>query len=205
MQNFWVLTPLFGAFLFVFLYFVATLFYPGGSQADKKSIGFSRTDNYWCNLLNENAMNGEHNSAKPLALISMFILCLTLATFWYIFPQQIDFRKNNRLAIQISGIVSMAIGLLLFTDLHDGIINITGLCAAIAIVGTFVGLHKLRWTGLFWLGIFNFLLIAANNILYYGNGLKLYLPVVQNITFLFFLLWICLIDINLYRKKTQNY
>jgi hypothetical protein len=99
----------------------------------------------------------------------------------------------------------MAIGLLLFTDLHDGIINITGLCAAVAIVGTFVGLHKLRWTGLFWLGIFNFLLIAANNILYYGNGLKLYLPVVQNITFLFFLLWICLIDINLYRKKTQNY
>jgi hypothetical protein len=93
MQNFWVLTPLFGAFLFVFLYFVATLFYPGGSQADKKSIGFSRTDNYWCNLLNENAMNGEHNSAKPLALISMFILCLTLATFGISFHNKLILEK----------------------------------------------------------------------------------------------------------------
>ena len=32
-------------------------------------------------------------------------------------------------------------------------------------------------------------------------GLKLYLPVVQKITFLFFLIWICLIDIKLYNSK----
>lgn len=98
----------------------------------------------------------------------------------------------------------MAIGMFLFTDLHDTIINITGLCAVVAIVGTFVGLRKLKWTGLFWLGIFNFLLVAGNNILYYGHGLKLYLPVVQKITFLFFLIWICLIDINLYSKKNSK-
>ncbi|MEP6951567.1 MAG: hypothetical protein ABI863_19910 [Ginsengibacter sp.] len=200
-QSFWVLTPLFGAILFVCLYVVATLLYPGGSQVDKNSRGFGWTDNYWCNLLNENAMNGEHNLARPIALTSMFILCFTLAAFWYIFPRQIGFRKSNRLAIQISGIVSMAIGMFLFTNLHDTIINITGLCAVVAIVGTFAGLRKLRWPRLFWLGIFSLLLVAGNNILYYGRGLILYLPVLQKITFLFFLLWICLINIYLYRGK----
>lgn len=107
------------------------------------------------------------------------------------------------MAMQISGLISMATGMLIFTRLHDIIINITGLCAVIAIAGTFAGLRKLRWKRLFWLGIVNLLLIAVSNILYYGPGLIFYLPVVQKISFLFFLLWICFIDINLYYRKIR--
>lgn len=158
------------------------------------------TQNYWCNLLNENAINGQHNSAKPIAMTAMFILCLTLANFWYIFPQQVGLQKSSQIALQISGILSMTIGMFLFTNLHDIIINVACFCGLVAIVGTFVGLQKLKWRNLFWLGIFNLILVALNNILYYGQGLRLYLPVVQKITFLFFLTWICLIDINLFTK-----
>jgi hypothetical protein len=196
----WLLAPLLGIFLFVFLYFIATLFYPGGSQTDEKSKAFSWVNNYWCNLLNETAINGEHNTARPIAIGAMFILGLALAVFWYTFPQQIEFRKRIRLTIQISGAVSMIIGIFIFTNLHDTIINAAGLCALVALSGTFAGLYKIRWIKLFWFGIFNLALIVLNNILYYGAGLKLYLPVVQKITFLSFLLWICLIDINLFRK-----
>lgn len=195
-----MLTPLFGTLVFVCSYFIATLFYPGGSQVDKNSKGFSWVNNYWCNLLNEKAMNGQHNTARPIAMTAMFILCLTLANFWYIFPRQIEFKKSSRLTIQISGAVAMTVGMFLFTDLHDIVVNVASLCGLVATVGTFVGLYRLKWTKLFWLGFFNLTLVALNNILYYGNGLKLYLPVVQKITFLFFLLWICLIDINLYSK-----
>jgi hypothetical protein len=200
-----VLTPLFGALLFVSLYVVAALFYPGGSQVDENSKGFSWVNNYWCNLLNENAMNGQPNSAKPIAIASMVVLCLTLANFWYIFPRRAELNKSNQLTIQISGVVSMAMGMFLFTKLHDTIINLASLCGLIAIVGTFGGLYKLKWTKLFWLGIFNLTLVALNNILYYGDGLKLYLPVVQKITFLVFLLWICLIDLKLYHKTNVNH
>jgi len=77
-----ILTPLFGTLLFTCLYFIATLFYPGGSQADKNSKGFSWTNNYWCNLLNENAMNGQHNAARPIAITAMLVLCTTLMIFW---------------------------------------------------------------------------------------------------------------------------
>ena len=203
-QDIWVLTPIFGTLLFIGLYFLATLFYPGGSQVDKNSKGFSWANNYWCNLLNEKAMNGQHNAARPLAMVAMFVLCLTLAVFWYIFPRKIGFKKSSRLVIQIAGGLAMTTGMFLFTDLHDTIVNIASLCGLVATVGTFIGLYKLKWTRLFGLGILNLLLVVLNNILYYGDGLKLFLPVVQKITFLFFLLWICLITLNLYRRQIKN-
>jgi len=200
LQPIWVLTPLFGILLFVCLYVGATLFYPGGSQADKHAKGFSWIHNYWCNLLSENAINEQHNPARPLAITGMFILSLSLAYFWWLFPQKVNFKKHTRRLIQISGSLAMATGMFIFTNLHDAIINVAGFCGLFAMAGTFIGLRKLQWTKLFWLGIFNLLLVALNNVLYHGNGWLSYLPVVQKITFLFFLLWICFIDIQLYRK-----
>lgn len=202
-RNFWMLTPIFGTLLFIGLYFAATLFYPGGSQADKYSNNFSWTNNYWCNLLNENAINGQSNSARPLAMTAMAVLCFTLAFFWYIFPLKIGLKKELRLAIQISGVLAMTTGMFLFTGMHDTIVNIASVFGLVATVGTFIGLHQLRWTSLFWIGIFNLVLVAVNNLLYYGDGLKLFLPVVQKITFLFFLLWICLITLNMYNKQLK--
>lgn len=203
-QNIWVLTPLFGILAFVCLYIVATFFYPGGSQVHKSSKGFSWTQNYWCNLLNENAINGEHNSAKPLAMIAMFILCLTIVNFWYIFPVRTGLPKKSRLLIQVSGVLSMTIGMFLFTDFHDMVINVASFFGMIATIGIILGLRKLKWKNLFWLGNFNLVLVVLNNVLYYGEGLKLYLPVLQKITFLFFLLWIFLVDIHLFNKTNSK-
>ena len=107
-----VLTPIFGTMLFVMLYIIATLLYPGGSQVDKASVGFSWINNYWCNLLNENAINGQPNPAKPVAMTGMLILCLTLIFFWFLFPKHINLSKNLRLVIQISGTLAMIISVL---------------------------------------------------------------------------------------------
>ena len=203
-QNIWLLIPLFGTIIFACLYFVATLFYPGGSQVDQDSKGFSWINNYWCNLLNESAMNGQHNFAKPIALTAMCILCFTLAYFWYIFSRRAYLKRSNRLMVQVAGTFAMITCVFIFTGFHDTIVNMAGFFGMIAMTGTFIGLYKLNWKSLFWLGIFNLVLIIVNNILYYGEGLKLYLPLVQKITFLFFLIWICLIDINLFRKANSK-
>ena len=90
---------------------------------------------------------------------------------------------------------------LLFTDLHDQVINAATLCGLASIAGTFAGLHRLRWRKLIGFGLFNLFLVVVNNILYYGDGLLLYLPVVQKITFLSFLLWISFIDVQLYKGR----
>lgn len=169
---------------FVMVYIIATFFYPGGSQVDKNSIGFSWINNYWCNLLNENAINGQHNPAKPIAMAGMLVLCLTLTFFWFLFPRYINIGKFAKRTIQISGTLSMTIAFLLFTDInHDLITNLASFFGFIATVGTFIGLYKTKWYGLFAFGLLNILFVGLNNYVYYNKELIIYLPVIQKISF----------------------
>lgn len=204
-KRLWVLTPIWGAASFAILYFVATFYYPGGSEFDKNYIGFSWKDNYWCNLLNDKAINGQTNSAQPIALIAMFILCLTLTSFWLQFPKYTNLDKGYNWMIQICGTLAMIIGFLLFTKFdHDIITNLASIFGLIATIGTFIGLYKNKWRTLFYFGIVNIILIITNNILYYSKELISYLPVVQKITFATFLFWICCIDIKIYKMTKTN-
>jgi len=54
---------------------------------------------------------------------------------------------------------------------------------------------------LFWLGIINLVLIGINNFIYYSHFLLVWLPAVQKIAFLGVLVWVCLIDIELYKRQ----
>ncbi len=200
----WLLAPVFGTILFVILYMTATFFYPGGSQVDKNAIGFSLVNNYWCNLLNETAINGVYNPAKPIAVVGLTVLCLTLAFFWLLFPKHINQGKAINFFIQISGILAMGIAFLLFTNIdHDLVTNLATFFGIIATTGTLIGLFKVKWYGLFAFGLFNFLLVGVNTHVYYTEALIIYLPVIQKISFASFLIWICSIDINLYRRITK--
>jgi hypothetical protein len=183
------------------MYVIAALLYPGGSQIDKYSKGFSWTNNYWCNLLNKEALNGEHNPSRPVALAGTLILCLSIAVFWFYFPLQMKFERISRSVMQISGVVSMAFALFLFTDFHDTVINIAGIFGIIALAGTYIGLYSCKWRKLFWFGIVNLILVILNNYVYYTKGLIVYLPIIQKFSFISFLLWICLIDIRMYKHS----
>ena len=200
-----ILTPILGTIIFIVLYFIATLYYPGGSQVDKNSIGFSWINNYWCNLLNENAMNGQHNSAKPIAMAAMFTLCLSLSFFWILFPVKIRIGKIAKYIIQISGMLSMLVAFFLFSNInHDLITDLASSLGLIATIGTFIGLYKTKWFGLFAFGLLNILLVGLNNYVYFTKGFIIYLPVIQKISFATFLIWICCIDINIYWRTIKN-
>ena len=195
------LMPVIGIIIFAALYIIATQVYSGGSQLDKYATGFSWKNSYWCNLLNENAINGQHNRARPVAVTAMIILCMALTFFWWSFPVQINFKRYGRLTIQIAGTASMVTALFLFTDIHDIIIIIASVFGLIALIGTLMGLYKVRLNYLFIMGLFNIILVALNNYFYYSKGLLVYLPVIQKISLAFFLLWICCISIILYKRQ----
>jgi hypothetical protein len=200
----WVLIPLFGSLLFILFYILAAYLYPGGSETDKTSVGFSWTNNYWCNLLHENAINGQPNSAKPVAITGMLILCLALSAFWLVFPTHLNTKKYFRLTIQISGIGAMVSSFFLLTNInHDLIVNIASCLGLIAIIGTLACLYQTKWYGLFVFGLFNILLVGLNNYLYNTEGMMIYLPVVQKISFLSFIVWICFINMNLYQRAVK--
>lgn len=187
------------------LYFVASLLYPGGSPVDKNSIGFSWINNYWCNLLYEKAINGQPNPAKPFAITGMFVLCLALSFFWFLFPRYINVSKKLNLLIPVSGTLSMAVAFFLFTNInHDFIINLASTFGLIATAGAFIGLYKTKWFTLLAFGLLNILLVGLNNYVYYTKGLIVYLPVVQKISFATFLIWICCIDLSFYHSKEKH-
>jgi hypothetical protein len=204
MRFLWRRLPLVGSVLFVLLYLVAAFKYPGGTSIDRNSKGFSWTQNYWCNLLNEYAINGAPNPAKPIALTAMVVLCLSLIIFWYQFPEWTGLKTPQRLVIKVSGFLSMAIGLFVFTGLHDTVTNVAGVFGVIALTGTLIGLWKIGWKKLFYMGIFSLVLVGVNNLLYYTPGLIIYLAVVQKITFLYFLLWICLVNITWLKQPLHH-
>jgi hypothetical protein len=197
-----VLIPIFGSAVYVLLYIIATLYYPGGSQIDKNSIGFSWINNYWCNLLNDTAINGQPNPAKPIAIAGMLVLCITLAYFWWLFSNRMNLSKKWKYAVRISGTLSMFIAFFLFTDLdHDLVTNLASFFGMIATVGTFIGLYRSKWMILFLIGLLNILMVCLNNYVYYTKGLIIFLPLIQKLSFVAFLIWICWIDVQIFRLK----
>ncbi|MBL0334342.1 MAG: hypothetical protein IPP73_03145 [Chitinophagaceae bacterium] len=191
------LLPVACILLFIALYIIATFHYPGGSQADIHSPGFSWKNNYWCNLLNEKAINGETNNARPYALVGMSILCVGLILFWWMFSAAVVKNKWWKKLIPATGTLAMTGAFFSFTSLHDLVINLASACGLIALTGTLAGLYKQQWHLLFRWGLLNIFLVLLNNLFYYTPSLISYLPVIQKISFGVFLLWFSMISIRL--------
>lgn len=198
-------TPLAGFIIFCMLYYYATTRYPGGSQAHAQATGFSWKHNYWCNLLNERGINGEFNTARPVAIVAMFVLSLSLALFWYTFAQQVKLTLKLKYTIQFSGIATSILSLLLLTKInHDTSTNLISFCGLIATTGVFIALFQYKWKGLIIFGSINIILVILNNYLYYNEELIIHLPVLQKISFASFLCWTSSIIIVTHRLTDAN-
>jgi hypothetical protein len=195
-----ILLPVIGICLFIILYFIAAFLYPGGSEINRQAKGFSWKHNYWCDLLETHAENGEQNTARPLAIIAMAVLCISIAAFWYFVPRLFAFKPFLKKTIQYTGIMSMGMLVFLQADFHDTVINTAGVLGIIAITLTLAGLYKNHSYPFFILGLLCFVLFFLNNYIYYTkNGIG-YLAIIQKISFLLFLLWFFLLTIQLFLK-----
>ena len=196
-NKFQLVLPIAGIIAFAFLYVLASMQYPGGSQADPQSMGFSWMNNYFCNLLNKTAINGKPNLGQPFALASLLVLALSLALFWWSFPHYLPLSQFQTKMIKITGVSSMIIACLLFTNInHDLITNTASLFGLIAILTSMWALYQNKRTAIVVFGLLNLVLVLINNWLYYDASLIKYLPLVQKISFASVLIWI--IWINMY-------
>lgn len=193
--------PVFGTVLFILLYILAARLYPGGSQQDKHAKGFSWFHNYWCNLLAETGINGELNRGRPAAISAMVVLGASLVYFWGICPVFFNFTKIRIRMLQFSGLLSVVSFCFLSGEWHDEVINISGFFGLVAMAGVYRGIYRKKWYALFAFGIFNLALIALNNYVYHAGNNLYYLPLIQKLTFVSCLLWICLIDARIYRES----
>ncbi len=196
-----ILIPSFGILLFLILYYFATLYYGGGNNFNKNQKGFSWIHNYWCNLFDKYSINGNINQSRPIAIIAMGVICVSIFLFWYLFSIILTQNKEKYL-LQLSALLSMTLAFFIFIFNHDLVINIATGIGIISLIITYKILYEQKWHWLFYLGVFNLFLIGVNNLFYYSSNLIFYLPVLQKGTFICFLFWIICINIKLF--KIQN-
>lgn len=200
----WVRVPVFGICIFIVLYFAAVFYYPGGSQVDKAEKSFSWLNNYWCDLLSERAKNGQKNIARPVAIISWLVLCLSLSVFWYFLPLLFTLSAIGKKSVKFCGISAMIIASFLFTSLHDVVIQTAGLFGLAAFTRTFIGLYKAGLYGFFYTGLFCLALMFLNYTIMMSNLFVAYLPIIQKITFVIVFTWILLINRKLISLISGN-
>lgn len=195
------LIPFIGILSFVVLYIYAATLYPGGSQANINSEGFSWVHNYWCNLLNETGMNGQPNKAQPVALTAMLLLCFSLAVFFIQFAKIYASSLTWKRIIQINGVLSMVFAALIFSPYHDLMTLLSSLFGVFVVIGILKGIYTSKQRIYQISGIICLLFLALNNYIYYTQHFLEALPLLQKITFTIVLLWILALNTTLKRKN----
>jgi hypothetical protein len=122
---------LLGIIISLLLLLVATLYYPGGSQSDKNSIGYDWKNNYLSNLFDARAVNGSENASRLWAIAGMLFLCASFALFFIEFPKKIS-SKGAAKIIRYCGVSAMIFTFLAVTPSHDTVIRFASTLALIS-------------------------------------------------------------------------
>lgn len=189
--------------VFLILYSIAAVIFPGGSYYNINDKSFSLLHNYWCDLLAERTKRGELNPSRQLSLSAMFILCPAMMLFFYLAPIFLQTEKRKKQWMQTCGFVSMLITMFIFTSFHDLVIPSAGFFGLIALFILFAEFKRNGMTRLFKFGLTCLVLVAPNNFIWYTRIGVEGLPVVQKITFIAFLSWIIWICAALFKKSMR--
>jgi len=174
------------------LLFVAVLRYPGGSQADPHSVGYSLVNNYLSNLFSPVAINGAPNSARPWASAGMFFLTLSFGLFFIRFSGKLPV-KSAAAVVKYTGATAMICGFLAVTPLHDAMIPVGSTLSLIACfyITVYVFKSKLHFFKI--LSVILLLLVYTCCYLYSSRSLSI-LPVMQKLTLLTNIIWVLCLE-----------
>ncbi len=193
--------PIIGILAFFPLYIAAATLYPGGTSQNKISEGYSFSGNYWCDLFDTIAYNGQPNPGRPFAIISMVVLLLAVGSFWTNLPKLISIRDLKSTAFQLLGFASLFSYLIVLLN-HDLAINLSVLFGSLSFLVYLRILQQQRdFKFLFYAFVITFLIII-NYLLWTFDLLLSFLPVFQKVTFLLFSLWIIVTSISVIKKSS---
>lgn len=196
--------PTIGILLFIGLYIYASILYPGGSQADLNSDGFDWSNNYWCNLMRENGLNGIKNKARPVAITGIIVLCSSMIVFFFQFANHFEKHSIWKITIKISGASAILSAPFIFSEYHDIMTTVLSISGTVVIIGMIRTLHNNQLTFLKVMGMFCILIIALNNFFYYSEDLNQYGPLIQKGVFILILSWTVALNFVIHRKTGLN-
>ena len=179
---------LIGIVFSIVLLVIAAIYYPGGSQIDKNSIGYDWKNNYMSNLFSPKAVNGLDNTSRPWAMAGMFFLCTSCAIFFTGFSKRLPPGTAAGI-IKYSGACAALFVFLIITPYHDLMVTLSSPCILIAIFYLSVLILKSK------LLFFKFLSIAClaslyiSIYMYYTRSFLGALPVMQKLCFFTIVTW----------------
>jgi len=182
-------TILIGIILSLVLLYLATLHYPGGSQADKNSVGYSWLNNYLSNLFSPKAVNGAENTARIWADFGMLFFCSCLLLFYLDFSAKIPDKRAQKI-IKYCGIGSMVFAFLAVTPYHDLMVRLSCILSMLAIFYVTVFVLKSKLLGFKVLSVLLLVSLYGGAFVYFTRyGLQI-LPVLQKTTFGIAIIWV---------------
>jgi len=196
--------PILGMGLYLVVFTLAAMDYPGGSENVPSAMGYSFFHNFLCDVMNPITQGGLYNSARSLATVSHLILSATMISFFYLLPEIFSWNNRNTKIIRYVGMFTMTVFIFMYTSFHDHIVTATGILGTFALIPFFIEMKKfpkgylknLAYT-CFALSIVVFF-IFETKIGYY------YLPFLQKITFVFDAWWVIWVSLIVQKKKQSN-
>jgi hypothetical protein len=186
-----------GGSLFLALSFYAALIYPGGSQTDLKSVGFQWRTNYWCELMNPEAQNGQTNPGMPFAVAGMFCLGVAMSCFFNRLPELCPTTTAQARIVRGGSVAASIFAVLLFSDYHHLMLLGFSIFTFITILTALIILLENRRYYSFFSGLTVFLLIQLNNFIYYHGWQKVNLPWIQKLSILTVVFWVQILSLTL--------
>ena len=193
--------PTLGCCLFLLLITIASIKYPGGSQAVECSIGYSWDHNYLCDVIANVSHSDSHHHYHKVGLAAMICLCGGVSMFFFFFTDWMEVKGTWRFIIKWMGLISMICAMLIFTDLHNIMIAVASILALPALLGVFITLYRRKFYSYFWAGILILILLLINNIIYYTDYMEHWLPQIQKISVMCVIIWLIIMNWNLPSKN----
>ncbi len=141
-QKYYPYFPIVGMGLYLIVFTIAAMDYPGGSENVPNDVGYSFFHNFLCDVMNPITQGGKVNPARPLAIFSHLVLSFTMISFFYLLPEIFLNKNTNTRLIRRFGMLTMTVFIFMFTIYHDMIVTATGVLGTIALVPFFIELYR---------------------------------------------------------------
>nr|WP_294936240.1 hypothetical protein [uncultured Flavobacterium sp.] len=117
----------------VILIVIATFVYPGGSLADKNSVGFEWSKNFFSNLFAAKAINGAENPSRIWAVIGMAFHSVGNGIFFINMAKKMAV-KHAATVLKVVGAANILFNFLIATPLHDIMVTVS---STLSLLGLF--------------------------------------------------------------------
>lgn len=188
---------------FVVALALAARAYPGGNWVDLDAAGHDLWRNYWCDLMREQAVNGEENAASNLwAKAAFYLLGVGLLLFWPLAGRLVPAARVRRLVVgcgRAGALGTMLVPVFTYDDYrvwHAISASLAGALSLVAIVAMLLGSRgvaagRARQV----CGVVLALFVLANlwvytPIMVAGGGHDVRLPVIQKLGTVAALAWL---------------